>query len=82
MSDDNIRVNAVLDDPELIKKWEKVKDFTEEKKRNYGKAESVRTAIRVAYKKIEEWEKKEKSIVQEDYKKLKNEIEKTIEGKK
>lgn len=75
-----MRVNANLESEKLEEKFEKVREFTKEETGKTGKAEAVRTSIRIAYKKIDEWEKQEENIVKGEYKKLKREIERTLEG--
>jgi len=74
-----MRVNAKLNE-DLEDKFEKIREFTEENKNKSGNAETVRTAVQIAFKKINEWEKREQKVVMEEYKKLKREIEATIEG--
>jgi len=62
-------------------KFEELKEFVEEKTGKYSKAGTLREAVRIAHKKVGEWEDKENEIVKKDYNKLKREIEKTLEGK-
>lgn len=78
---DIVRANAEISNEDLKEKFEELREYTYEKTGKRGKAEAVRVAIKVAYKQIQDWKDREKKIVNEDYQKLKKEIENTIEGK-